>query len=148
MTAELYIVAWSDENVMAFWSRHTWKRPYSDNASRPRLLVADVHRAQTTDNVKKIIADECNTSLVLVPPGCTSLVQPLDVAFNKDFKAVVEQEQTKHMHANMELYASSKITAQDRQILITRWVGTAWSEVSSKKELSSKPSKSAESETL
>ena len=86
MTAELYIVAWSDENVMAFWSRHTWKRPYSDNASRPRLLVAYVHRAQTTDNVEKIIADECNTSLVLVPPGCMSLV----VAFNEEFQAVVE----------------------------------------------------------
>ena len=81
-----------DENVMKFWSRHMWKRPYSDDASRPRLLVADVHRAQTTDCVKKIIADECNTSIVLVPPGCTSLVQPLDVTFNKEFKAVIERE--------------------------------------------------------
>ena len=41
--------AWCDENVMKFWSRHMWKRPYSDDASRPRLRVADVHRAQTTD---------------------------------------------------------------------------------------------------
>ena len=39
------------------------------------------------------------------------------------------------MHANIELYASSRITARDRRTLITKWVGTAWSEVSSKKEV-------------
>ncbi|CAG8778219.1 15676_t:CDS:2, partial [Acaulospora morrowiae] len=38
-----------------------------------------------TDKVLDILK-ECNTITALVPPGCTSLIQPLDVALNAQFK--------------------------------------------------------------
>ena len=77
--------AWCDEDQMLKWVNHTWKCPFSPNADKPKLLIADVHKAQTTTKVRNAL-EACKTTIVLVPPGCTSLVQPLDVVVNRIFK--------------------------------------------------------------
>jgi len=77
--------AWVDEDVMKYWIQHMWK-PWTCNGS-PSLLVADVHRAQKTDTILSMFR-QCDTTTALIPPGCTSLVQPLDVGFNAQFKQV------------------------------------------------------------
>ena len=66
----------------------------------------------------------------MVPPGTTSKVQPLDVAVNSEFKNCVDQLATEHMAANLESFMSGKITASERRILFTKWVGTAWQDIS------------------
>ena len=79
--------AWCDETIMKHWVLYMWKRPFSEHFRQPKLLVADVHRAQTTEAIQRILSKECNTYITLVPPGTTSLVQPLDVCFNAPFKS-------------------------------------------------------------
>ena len=54
-----------------------------------RLFIYDAHRAQTTERVKTILTQECQTTLGLVPSGATSKVQPLDVTLNAEFKKSV-----------------------------------------------------------
>lgn len=71
----------------------------------------------------------------LVPSGCTSLVQPLDVAFNAEFKEAIYQLQTEHMHNHLERYVNNSLSASARRILITKWVGAAWVQMSQKKEM-------------
>ena len=105
-----------------------WKRPFSLDFKKPKLLIADVHKAQTTDDVKTMLKKETSTSVVLVPAGCTSLVQPLDVSFNGVFKSVVERLQNEHMHQNLEKYVNGKVTAGQCRILISKLVGEAWAE--------------------
>ena len=56
--------------------------PLPTTGSTGKILVADVHRTQQTDDVKARLKKK-NTELLNVPPGCTSRVQPLDVSFNK-----------------------------------------------------------------
>ena len=68
----------------------------------------------------------------MVPPGTTSLVQPLDVSVNSEFKTIVGRHQN---HENVRLYVEGKITASQRCILITKWVGQAWTEVCAKKDM-------------
>ena len=56
------------------------------------MLVMDVHKAQTIDTIKHMLRSVCNTEPVLVPPGITSLVQPMDVVSNAPFKAAIEAQ--------------------------------------------------------
>jgi hypothetical protein len=80
--------AWADEEVMMYYFRHMWS-PWMTKAGNPsKLLIADVHRAQKTDKILRFLRESCNTTMALVPPGCTSLIQPLDVSVNAPFKNV------------------------------------------------------------
>ena len=100
--------AWSDEDIMKFWVRHCWK----SSCDPPMHLILDVHSAQKSNAIQTILEKECNTEVTFVPGGCTSLVQPIDVAFNKPFKSVVDRLVTAHMQENLDAYVTG---GDDRQ---------------------------------
>ena len=75
------------------------------------------------------------TTLINVPGGTTSRVQPPDVAINKPFKNRVRQAFEEHLHKNLQLYTEGKLTASDRRVLTTKWVGDAWSGIKEEKEM-------------
>ena len=121
--------AWCDEKVMDGWVCQHWK----PSCEGEMLLVAD--RAQKTEAIIKLLKERCNTEIEFVPPGATSLVQPVDVVFNAPFKAAVDKLATDHLHSNVEAYLRGEINASQRRILLTKWIGQAWEEVSSNKEM-------------
>ena len=47
--------AWCNEEMMKFWVRSMWKRPFGDDSCRNKLLVADMHRPQTTSLILKML---------------------------------------------------------------------------------------------
>lgn len=55
--------AWCDENVMKIWIHQQWKPACEDNM----LLVMDVHRGQTTDQVKELLYESCGTNISYIP---------------------------------------------------------------------------------
>ena len=67
--------------------------------------------------------------------GCTSLVQPMDVCFNRPFKAAIEKLATQHMQDNLQAYVNGELNASNRRVLFTKWVGEAWEEVSTNKDM-------------
>ena len=87
--------------------------------SSGKIHYADVHRAQQTATVKRMLQSK-NTVLVNIPPGCTSKVQPLDVSINKPFKDYLRTQSEKHRDENIELYISNKLTASKRRVLVTK----------------------------
>ena len=52
------------------------------------LMVYDAFKANTNDEMKAVLSIN-STNLIMVPPGCTSKCQPLDVCINKPFKGVL-----------------------------------------------------------
>ena len=120
--------AWCDEEIMVKWINSEWNNFFlnpSTPVSDGKILVADIHRAQQTENVKRLLA-RCKTKLVNIPGGCTSLLQPVDVSFNGPFKAHVRAMSEKHLNENLDKYTDGKISASERRILMTKWVGEAW----------------------
>ena len=51
------------------------------------FVVYGAFKANKTDNVKVLLAAN-NTNLTVVPAGCTSKCQSLDVCINKSFQGV------------------------------------------------------------
>ena len=98
------------------------------------MLLLDQHKAQKTPSVLTMLNDECNTITALVPLGCTSLVQPLDVVFNGSFKQAVDTIATSHKEAHVNDYLHGNFTASECRILLTKWIGQAWEEVSANKD--------------
>ena len=99
------------------------------------MLVLDVHKAQTTDEIQKLLRESCKTEPVFVPAGTTSLVQPVDVVFNAPFKAAIDTMANNHLQENLDDYVRGKISASERKILFTKWVGQAWEDISAKKDM-------------
>ena len=129
--------AWCDEVIMKKWTSDEWCNIFTNPAtpgSSGKLLVADVHKTQQTDEVKRLLQKK-NTVLVNVPPWCTSRVQPLDVVVNKPFKNLVREQFEKHLDENLNDYVEGKLTASKRRVLTTKWVAIAWEKVMQDKEM-------------
>ena len=75
------------------------------------LLALNVHKAQSI--IKECLKKDCKTEPVSVPAGTTSLVQPVDVAFNAPFKAAVKREAAKHLQENLNSYMEGRINASE-----------------------------------
>ena len=76
---------WIDESLMFTWFEKVCgtyakekKKKFGFNRS---FMVYDAFKAYKTDNAKVLLAIN-NTDLALVPAGCTSKCQPLDVCIN------------------------------------------------------------------
>ena len=123
--------AWVDEQVFMNWLKRQWAMAsvYGISANNPRLIVMDVHRAQKTALVKSTLRNQ-HTSIAMIPPGCTSLMQPLDVVVNAPCKAKVEFYAEQHYEANISHWMNEKYTASDRRILMTKWIADAWVDIS------------------
>lgn len=80
---------WMDENGVNLWIREIWdKRPGGFN--KRSLLVWDSFRGHLVDRVKKNLQDG-RTETAVIPGGCTSILQPLDVSLNKPFKTYLRE---------------------------------------------------------
>ena len=88
---------WVDETIGLQWVQSVWRQCTFD----PRLLVLNVHKAQRTPQFLRALSLR-HTIPAFVPPGCTGLVQPLDVALNKPFKDLVDIEYNSHFEANLD----------------------------------------------
>ena len=78
------------------------------------------------------------TDSINVPHGCTSRVQPLDVAFNKAFKDTIKGLFEQHIDENLVNRMEEKLAASQRRVFLTKWVGTPWSEMSKKEDMISR----------
>ena len=92
------------------------------------VLFADNMYGQTTYEFKRVLKEECNTLLWLLPPKCTDEEQPVDAGYGKLFNVYVGKALDAWLlnGDNVEKWESNKLTASDRRILlITQWTGEA-----------------------
>ena len=108
--------------MMKEWTANEWANYFTKPptpGSSGKILVAEVHRAQQTANVKKFLQNK-STFLINVPLACTSRVQPLDVSINKPFKHAIREQFEKHLSENLNLYTENKLPVSERRVLTTK----------------------------
>ena len=106
--------------------------------SGPRLLALDVAKFHSTDQVLSTLrANDILPSMI--PPGCTGLVQPLDVSVNKPFKSILrdvlddllDDYEVRHQVNLRELNRLDSSAIGERRILVTHAVAQAWEQFTS-----------------
>ena len=80
---------YANSSIMLFWLEFMLL-PVLDTASGPTLLVMDLFKSHSTQEIKDWL---CVHRIVpsLVPGGCTGLVQPLDISVNRPFEDILKQ---------------------------------------------------------
>ena len=126
---------WMDEVLMLDWIKNVL-RPFTDR--NPSLLVMDSYRAHLTDKVKKELR-KANCDLAIIPGGCTSVLQPLDVSINRPYKAWMRREFTAYLDTEVQRVEDAEDdgeriqTASKEEVL--RWVSACSNTLSQRQEL-------------
>ena len=95
-------------------------------------MIVDVHKAQIMMMSKDFYNDD---KFVVVPAGCTCLVQSLDVSINSVFKFFVEMLQNDHMHRILDSYIQRYSSSGPTVYSFSKCIGQACAEVSKNKEM-------------
>lgn len=76
--------AFMNEACMFEYQDKIWNHKHGPMSWGGRVLgVFDSHRAHCTDRVTQRFEEKLNTDVVIIPGGCTSKVQPMDIGVNR-----------------------------------------------------------------
>ena len=94
--------AWMDERVMLRWVDEVIK-PYVATAPDDVIpvLLLDSYRCHIMASVVNKITD-LGVEVIHIPGGCTGLVQPLDVGYNRPFKVRIRRKWQEWMMETVE----------------------------------------------
>lgn len=87
------------------------------------LLLIDSFSAHETEEFIKLAHDN-NVDIVIIPGGCTSKVQPVDVCLNKPLKSVIPNRWRVHVHSLVD--TEETIAPQDKLTPTTKPVLAQW----------------------
>ena len=116
---------WMDEKLTEVWVDEVWQSRPGGLLKPPSLLVWDQFRAHKTDHIKKHLKN-VRTTQAVIPGGCTSILQPLDVCLNKPFKGHIRKMWTDWMISGEKSYTPGGAMRRPTLSLITEWVKVAW----------------------
>ena len=117
--------AWMREDVMIRWIKEIL-RPYTQR--RPALLVMDSFSAHLTPSVRREL-ERINTYPAIIPGGCTSKAQPLDVVINKPYKDRVRSCWSDFMQEKQEQAKDSLVLTGPSRQNVVNWMAMAQNEL-------------------
>jgi hypothetical protein len=146
--------AYSNTQEILWWIKNQYAgaTEYALSKREPRLLCLDAFAPHKTQGVNipenetegakaqrlaeqegnRQIKEELaklNTTVSIIPGGCTGYVQVLDVSINKLVKKFIEEEEQIYYDNNLDTFAAETVNIGQRRILMTWWVATAWKRV-------------------
>lgn len=113
--------AWMDEVIMKQWIKDIWQ-VYTKK--KPSLLFLDTFTAHLTSEVQDLFK-KSNTTVIIIPGGCTSVLQPLDVSINKPFKDYLRRSWMEYMVDETE--RTKEVKPPTKQHIIN-WVISCWTQ--------------------
>ncbi|XP_065607640.1 pogo transposable element with ZNF domain isoform X1 [Cyrtonyx montezumae] len=89
---------YSDDDVMESWASRVWQK-HTECQNSKGMLVLDCHRTHLSEEVLSLLSAS-STLPAVVPAGCSSKIQPLDVCIKRTVKNFLHKkwkEQAKEM---------------------------------------------------
>jgi hypothetical protein len=115
--------AYANTKNLKSWvkNQYKWGSPYLPSNMEPQLLILDAfapYKKSTKKDEEEVedLVDEfkkLNTAISVIPRGCTSYIQPLDVSINKIMKNIIKQCKEDHYNANSKEYDEGKYSASN-----------------------------------
>ena len=123
--------AWNDADLTKVWIQQVLCR-YTQK--QHALLVWDTFSGHMTEEVAEELQKK-NISVAVIPGGCTSKIQPLDVSLNKPFKSSCRSQWVEYLQQSIAQQEPGECikTASKQQVL--DWVVQSNKDLDSKKEL-------------
>lgn len=126
---------WMDGTLMMRWINEIYLK-YT--GSKKSLLVMDTFSVHCSDEIISLLSKH-HSRVALIPGGCTSKLQPLDVSLNKPFKQVCRQEFQTYCRSQLATKSSSadRLKTASKQE-ICQWVVKAQNYLSAHPEMITK----------
>ena len=93
-----------------------------------RLLIVDSYKPHKSEDSVKVANERCNADVLIIPGGCTSIVQPMDKCINKPFKESMRGSWQTWMRQDRALTKAGNLKQPTRQDAIN-WVSAAWDSI-------------------
>lgn len=90
--------------------------------------MVDSYKPHQSEESITMAKERCNADVIIIPGGCTSIVQPMDKCINKPFKESMRQSWQGWMHegrAKTKMGNLKQPTCQDA----INWVSKAWDSI-------------------
>lgn len=118
---------WNNEEITKLWLEKCWGRLRNH---LPRMLAWDSFKSHVMSAIRTRVKDFYNTHMVVIPGGCTGILQPADVSWNKPFKATYREKYEEWaIDGEVSLTAGGRRRPPPKD-LIMQWVKEEWVSVS------------------
>ena len=109
--------AWMSESLMLMWVEQSLA-PYVATAPDGivPLLFLDSFSVHLMGSVNRAI-NALGVEVIIIPPGCTSVTQPVDIGYNKPFKGLVRDQYEEWM-----IHDSEDLSTPPRRVDVARWI--------------------------
>ncbi|XP_070622407.1 pogo transposable element with ZNF domain isoform X2 [Erythrolamprus reginae] len=119
----------SDDEIMDIWSSKVWQK-HIEHQSGKSMLVLDCHRTHLSEKVLSMLSSS-STLPAVVPSGCSSKIQPLDVCIKRTVKNFIHKKWKEQAKDLADSSCDSDILLQ----LVLCWLAEALEVISDCPEL-------------
>uniref|UniRef100_A0A8C6QJ70 Pogo transposable element with ZNF domain n=1 Tax=Nannospalax galili TaxID=1026970 RepID=A0A8C6QJ70_NANGA len=101
---------YSDDEIMELWSTRVWKKHTACQRSKG-MLVMDCHRTHLSEEVLALLSAS-STLPAVVPAGCSSKIQPLDVCIKRTVKNFLHKKWKEQAREMADTACDSEVLLQ------------------------------------
>ncbi|XP_069932803.1 pogo transposable element with ZNF domain isoform X11 [Oryctolagus cuniculus] len=120
---------YSDDEIMELWSTRVWQKHTACQRSKG-MLVMDCHRTHLSEEVLAMLSAS-STLPAVVPAGCSSKIQPLDVCIKRTVKNFLHKKWKEQAREMADTACDSDVLLQ----LVLVWLGEVLSVIGDCPEL-------------
>ena len=115
---------WMNDELTAQWVDEVW----GSFAFEQRFLVWDSFKCHISEDIKEHLR-KMETTMGVIPGGCTKFLQPLDVSINKPFKSFFREYCDEWYRKGDFEYSKGGIIKPASRKLQVKWVVESWKKI-------------------